>query len=67
MSHSEPRRRRGIWAVGTSLLLATTLHAGSTITANTAALSTASPYATSVGLSVLKNNGNAIDAAVAVE
>ena len=65
---SQPRRRRrGIWAVGTSVLLATTLHAGSTITANTAALSTASPYATTVGLSVLRNNGNAIDAAVAVE
>src|SRR5215213_297842 len=47
-------------------LTATSLHAGSTITASKAALSTASPYATSVGLSVLKRGGNAIDAAVAV-
>ncbi len=43
------------------------LHAGSNIVARTAALSTASPYATNVGLSVLKHGGNAIDAAVAVE
>src|SRR6185295_14854311 len=49
------------------LLTASTLHAGSVITASHAALSTASPYATSVGLSVLKSGGNAIDAAVAIE
>ncbi|HSP17073.1 MAG TPA: gamma-glutamyltransferase [Thermoanaerobaculia bacterium] len=42
------------------------LHAGSNIVATSAALSTASPYATSIGLTVLKNGGNAMDAAVAV-
>jgi gamma-glutamyltranspeptidase / glutathione hydrolase len=42
------------------------LHAGSTIVASRAALSTASPYATKVGLDVLRRGGNAIDAAVAV-
>ena len=51
----------------TCWLIASSLLAGSNIVATTAALSTASPYATSVGLSVLKNGGNAIDAAVAVE
>ncbi|HEX7420271.1 MAG TPA: gamma-glutamyltransferase [Thermoanaerobaculia bacterium] len=51
----------------TFCLLAVPLFAGSSIVATTAALSTASPYATSVGLSILKNGGNAIDAAVAVE
>ncbi len=40
--------------------------AGSQVTARTAALSTASPAATQVGLNVLKAGGNAIDAAVAV-
>lgn len=64
--HSEPRRGRGIWSAAL-VFFATSLHAGSSIVATTAALSTASPYATSVGLSVLKNGGNAIDAAVAVE
>ena len=56
------------WRGAAALLLfsSTTLHAGSNIVASTAALSTASPYATTVGLSVLKNGGNAIDAAVAV-
>ena len=52
--------------VAVLLFAATTLHAGSTITASSAALATASPYATSVGLSVLRRGGNAIDAAVAV-
>ncbi len=47
-------------------LFATAVHAGSTITAAKAALSTATPYSTSIGLSVLKRGGNAIDAAVAV-
>jgi gamma-glutamyltranspeptidase / glutathione hydrolase len=53
----------------TLLLLLTTVYpafAGSTVVAKKAALSTASPYSTSVGLSVLRNGGNAIDAAVAV-
>jgi gamma-glutamyltranspeptidase len=49
------------------LAFAVPLHAGSNIVATSAALSTASPYATSAGLSVLKRGGNAIDAAVAVE
>ncbi|MGZ8867993.1 MAG: gamma-glutamyltransferase, partial [Thermoanaerobaculia bacterium] len=48
------------------LTLASSLHAGSTITASRAALSTASPYATKAGLDVLRRGGNAIDAAVAV-
>jgi gamma-glutamyltranspeptidase/glutathione hydrolase len=56
------------WRGAAALLLlsSATLHAGSNITASSAALSTASPYATTVGLSVLKGGGNAIDAAVAV-
>src|SRR5204862_6548867 len=41
--------------------------AESNITATSGALPTASPDATTVGLSVLKKGGNAIDAAVAVE
>ncbi|MBK5258177.1 MAG: gamma-glutamyltransferase [Thermoanaerobaculia bacterium] len=47
-------------------LAASHLHAGSTVIAKKAALSTASPAATSVGLHVLRNGGNAMDAAVAV-
>lgn len=70
MCHPEPRSRRGISSLWGSLAalamtLASSLHAGSTITATKAALSTASPLSTSVGLSVLKRGGNAIDAAVA--
>jgi len=57
---------RRLSTLATVLFLAPTLHAGSTITATKAALSTASPYATGIGLSVLKRGGNAIDAAVAV-
>lgn len=48
------------------LSLATSLHAGSSITANTAALATANRYATGAGLAVLKSGGNAADAAIAV-
>ncbi len=48
------------------LLTAPTAFAGSEVVATNAALSTASPYATQVGLMVLKHGGNAIDAAVAV-
>lgn len=54
------------WLVAILLSTAPSLHAGSTITASRAALSTASPYATKVGLDVLRRGGNAIDAAVAV-
>ncbi|HET7706357.1 MAG TPA: gamma-glutamyltransferase [Thermoanaerobaculia bacterium] len=46
--------------------LALPTFAGSTVIASKAALSTASPYATKVGLDVLRRGGNAIDAAVAV-
>jgi gamma-glutamyltranspeptidase/glutathione hydrolase len=48
------------------LLLATTAFAGSQVTATHAALATSSPAATQIGLRILKNGGNAIDAAVAV-
>lgn len=48
------------------IFAASTLHAGSTIVATKAALSTASPFATRVGLDVLRSGGNAIDASVAV-
>jgi len=49
-----------------ALLVPCPLFAGSHIVATTAALSTATPQTTAVGLSVLKRGGNAIDAAVAV-
>lgn len=53
-------------ALGVALLLiAPHLFAGSQAEATHAALSTASPYATSIGLDVLKSGGNAADAAVA--
>ena len=42
------------------------IHAGSQVTASKAALSTAHPLATKVGLSILQRGGNAIDASVAV-
>ena len=54
-----------LWAASL-LLLTATAQAGSTIVANHAALSTASPYSTSVGLAMLRRGGNAIDAAIAV-
>jgi len=47
-------------------LAATPLSAGSVAIAQHAALATASPYATQVGLQVMQRGGNAIDAAVAV-
>jgi gamma-glutamyltranspeptidase / glutathione hydrolase len=48
------------------LAFTVSLQAGSSIVASSAALSTASPYATNVGLKVLKGGGTAMDAAVAV-
>jgi len=48
------------------LAFATTLFAGSQVTAKHAALATSSPVATSVGVHVLQDGGNAADAAVAV-
>ncbi len=47
-------------------LTAATAFAGSQVTATHAALATASPVATRVGLEVLRKGGNAVDAAVAV-
>jgi gamma-glutamyltranspeptidase / glutathione hydrolase len=55
------------WAVAiVALLVATHAFAGSQATATHAALATSSPAATQIGLRILKNGGNAIDAAVAV-
>ncbi|MDP9361011.1 MAG: gamma-glutamyltransferase family protein, partial [Acidobacteriota bacterium] len=55
------------WVVAiVTLLAAAHAFAGSQVTATHAALATSSRAATQVGLSVLKNGGNAIDAAVAV-
>lgn len=48
------------------IFAAAPLSAGSVAIARHAALATASPIATKIGLSVLKRGGNAIDAAVAV-
>ena len=48
------------------LLLAASVHAGGSVTAKKAALSTDHPLATKVGLAVLQRGGNAADAAVAV-
>ena len=63
------KRRAFVFFILTSYFLilnSASVYAGSSVTAKTAALSTASPTATQVGLSVLKRGGNAIDAAVAV-
>jgi gamma-glutamyltranspeptidase/glutathione hydrolase len=62
------RRQRSVAArLGVALvLLAVEAFAGSQVTATHAALATSSPAATQIGLRVLKNGGNAIDAAVAV-
>ena len=48
------------------LFFATSAFAGSQVTATHAALATSSPAATQIGLRVLRDGGNAIDAAVAV-
>jgi gamma-glutamyltranspeptidase/glutathione hydrolase len=61
--------KRATHALGSMLALmltASSAMAGSQVTASKAALATASPYATQIGLSVLKSGGNAIDASVAV-
>lgn len=49
-----------------AFLAATPLFAGSVAVAQHAALATASPYATQIGLQVMRRGGNAIDAAVGV-
>jgi gamma-glutamyltranspeptidase / glutathione hydrolase len=57
------------WRVVAALItavLASSLHAGSQIVARQAAVTTISPYATQIGVDVLKRGGNAIDTAVAV-
>jgi gamma-glutamyltranspeptidase/glutathione hydrolase len=48
------------------LLFATNAVAGSQVTATHAAIATSSPAATQIGLRVMRDGGNAIDAAVAV-
>ena len=53
-------------AVALFFLSTTTAFAGSTAVSSKAALSTAHPLATKVGLGVLQRGGNAIDASVAV-
>jgi gamma-glutamyltranspeptidase/glutathione hydrolase len=53
-------------AFAIALAAASPAFAGSVVVAKHAALATASPYATQIGLDILKRGGNAIDAAVAV-
>lgn len=53
-------------ALVAAVLITTQVSAGGAITARRAALSTAHPLATKVGLGVLQRGGNAADAAVAV-
>ena len=53
-------------ACAIALSIATSGFAGSVVVAKHAALATASPIATQIGLNVLKHGGNAIDAGVAV-
>ena len=53
-------------AIAATALLAAMPLAGSVAVAQHAALATASPYATQIGLEVMKRGGDAIDAAVAV-
>ena len=57
--------RRAVAAL-IALATASSLQAGSQIVARKAAVTTISPYATQIGVEVLKRGGNAIDAAVAV-
>ncbi len=65
LRHRTPKRFARNAAVA-ALFLAANVFAGSQVTATHAALATPSPAATQIGLLVLKNGGNAIDAAVAV-
>lgn len=60
------RSRRDFSLVFLAFVVALPALAGSQVVARKAALSTASPTATQVGLTVLRNGGNAADAAVAV-
>jgi gamma-glutamyltranspeptidase/glutathione hydrolase len=53
------------WAAAL-FLVATNAFAGSQVTATHAAIATSSPAATQIGLRVMRDGGNAIDAAVAV-
>ena len=56
---------KGSWAAAL-FLVASNAFAGSQVTATHAAIATSSPAATQVGLRVMRDGGNAIDAAVAV-
>ena len=58
--------RQIIGVIAALLFVASTAFAGSQVTATHAALATSSPAATQIGLRVLRDGGNAIDAAVAV-
>jgi len=60
--------RVGVRLVTTAaaLIVAANLTAGSQVTATHAAIATSSPAATQIGLRVMRDGGNAIDAAVAV-
>ncbi|MEA2345233.1 MAG: hypothetical protein QOF63_3402, partial [Thermoanaerobaculia bacterium] len=49
--------------IAAALVIATNAFAGSQVTATHAALATSSPAATQIGLRVLRDGGNAIDAA----
>jgi gamma-glutamyltranspeptidase/glutathione hydrolase len=49
----------------TAVIIATNLTAGSQVTAAHAAIATSSPAATQIGLRVMRDGGNAIDAAIA--
>src|SRR4029077_30719 len=61
---AEPRTMK--WIACALALAATPAFAGSVVVAKHAAIATASPIATQIGLDALKRGGNAIDAAVAV-
>jgi gamma-glutamyltranspeptidase/glutathione hydrolase len=53
-------------SIAAALIIAAKLTAGSQVTASHAAIATSSPAATQIGLRVMRDGGNAIDAAVAV-
>jgi len=59
-------RLRSLAALGMTVLIAANAIAGSRAEATHAAVATASPYATQIGLRVLQDGGNAADAAVAI-